>query len=51
VGGKQGSRLRGATVRGHSFNVNELVQVKKLAEQLGGTARVKEVAAALERLV
>ena len=35
---------------GRGLNINELVQVKKLAEQLGGPARLKELAAALERL-
>jgi hypothetical protein len=34
-----------------SLNINELVQVKKLADQLGGAARLKELAAALERLM
>ena len=35
---------------GHGLNLNELVLVKKLAVQLGGAAKVKELAAALERL-
>jgi arginine repressor len=35
---------------GHGLDINELVQVKKLADQLGGTAKLKELAAALERL-
>jgi hypothetical protein len=35
---------------GQGLNINELLQVKKLAEQLGGAARLKELAAALERL-
>jgi len=36
---------------GHSLDINELVKVKKLAEELGGTAKLKELAAALERLM
>jgi hypothetical protein len=36
---------------GHALNINELVKVKKLAEELGGTAKLKELAAALERLM
>ena len=36
---------------GQGLNINELVQVKKLAEQLGGTGKLKELAAALERLL
>ena len=35
---------------GHGLNLNELVLVKKLAVQLGGAAKVKELAAALEKL-
>lgn len=35
---------------GQGLNINELVLVKKLADQLGGTAKIKELAAALERL-
>jgi hypothetical protein len=35
---------------GQGLDIHELVQVKKLAEQLGGTAKLKELAAALERL-
>jgi len=31
--------------------VDQLVQVKKPAEQLGGTARLKELAGALQRLM
>jgi hypothetical protein len=34
-----------------TFAVNDLVQTKKLADQLGGTARLKEVLTALERLL
>src|SRR5580704_1134178 len=30
---------------GQGLDINELVQVKKLAEQLGGTAKIKELAA------
>jgi hypothetical protein len=39
------------SANGHAFNINELVKVKDLAEELGGTARLKELAAALERLM
>jgi hypothetical protein len=35
---------------GHGLNLNELVLVKKLANQLGGAAKIKELAAALEKL-
>jgi hypothetical protein len=35
---------------GQGLDIHELVQVKKLAEQLGGTGKLKELAAALERL-
>ena len=45
VAGKQHSS------NGHGFSINELLKVKKLAEELGGTAKLKELAAALERLV
>jgi arginine repressor len=39
------------SANGHGLNLNELVLVKKLAVQIiGGAARVKELAAALERL-
>jgi hypothetical protein len=50
---KKEGRNDGCASNGHEhpFNLNELVLVKKLAEQLGGTARVKEVASALERLM
>ena len=34
-----------------TFAVNDLLQTKKLADQLGGTARLKEVLTALERLL
>jgi hypothetical protein len=36
---------------GRGLDIHELVQVKKLAEQLGGTGKLKELAAALERLI
>jgi hypothetical protein len=36
---------------GRGLNINELVQVKKLAEQLGGTDRLKELVGSLERLL
>jgi hypothetical protein len=36
---------------GQGLDIHELVQVKKLAEQLGGTGKLKELAAALERLL
>jgi arginine repressor len=38
------------SANGQGLNINELVQVKKLADQLGGTAKIKELAAALEKL-
>jgi hypothetical protein len=37
--------------RDSTFAISGLVQTKKLADQLGGTARLKEVLAALERLI
>jgi arginine repressor len=40
-----------AEKNGQGLNINELVQVKKLAEQLGGTDRLKELIVALERLL
>ena len=36
---------------GHGLDLAELLKVKKLAEELGGTAKVRELAAALERLM
>jgi hypothetical protein len=39
------------SVNGHGFDINEMVKVKKLAEEIGGMAKVKELAAALERLM
>jgi hypothetical protein len=39
------------STNGHALNINELVEVKKLAEKLGGTAKVKELASVLERLL
>jgi hypothetical protein len=36
---------------GQGLDIHELVQVKNLAEQHGGTGKVKELAAALERLL
>jgi hypothetical protein len=36
---------------GQGLDIHELVQVKKLAEQLGGTGKIKELATALERLL
>ena len=38
------------SMNGHVFNIDDLVKVKKLANELGGTAKLKELAAALERL-
>jgi hypothetical protein len=35
---------------GHALDIDDLLQVKKLAAQLGGTAKLKELTAALERL-
>ena len=37
--------------QGHALNLDELLQVKKLADQLGGTAQLKQLTAALERLI
>jgi hypothetical protein len=34
-----------------TFVVSELVQVKKLADQLGGAGKLREVVAVLERLI
>lgn len=39
------------SANGNQFIVDELVKVKKLADELGGTAKLKELAAALERLM
>ena len=39
------------SANGHGLDLAELLQVKKLAEQLGGPAKIKELAAALERLM
>ncbi len=39
------------TSNGKALNIDELHAVKKLADQLGGTGRLKELAAILERLV
>jgi hypothetical protein len=36
---------------GQGLEIHELLQVKKLAEQLGGTGKLKELTAALERLL
>jgi hypothetical protein len=36
---------------GHAFDINDLLQVKRLAQQPGGTEKLKEVAAAPERLM
>jgi hypothetical protein len=33
------------------FDINDLVQVNQLANELGGTAMLKELATALERLL
>lgn len=38
------------STNGHGFNIDDLLKVKKLAEALGGTAKVKELVVALERL-
>jgi len=35
---------------GHGISINELLLVKKVAEQVGGISKVKELAIALERL-
>jgi len=34
-----------------TFAINDLLQAKQLADRLGGTARLKEVLTALERLL
>jgi hypothetical protein len=39
------------SINGHGLDISQLVQVKKLADQLGGTGKLKDLAAALERLV
>ena len=39
------------SANGHGFNIDDLVKVKKLANELGGAAKLKELAAALERLI
>jgi hypothetical protein len=39
-----------AASNGHALNIGELVKVKKLADEIGGTAKLKELATALERL-
>jgi hypothetical protein len=36
---------------GNGFDINDLVKVKKLADELGGTAKLKELATALAKLV
>ena len=36
---------------GQGLDIHELLQVKKLSEQLGGTKRLKELVVALERLL
>lgn len=36
---------------GRLFDINDLLQVKQLAKELGGTAMLKELATALERLL
>ena len=58
AGMRRGRRRKGVaavaatthSTNGHGLNLNELVLVKKLANQLGGAAKVKELAAALEKL-
>lgn len=56
AGLRRGRRRRKAVAvaqhsgNGQGININELVQVKKLAEQLGGTAKLKELVGALGRL-
>ena len=40
-----------ASANGHGFDINDLVKVKKLANELGGAAKLKELAVALERLL
>ena len=39
------------SANGHGLDLAELLKVKKLAEEIGGTAKVRELAAALERLM
>jgi hypothetical protein len=60
VGLRKGRRQRKVLVQvaskprsshGQMFNINDLLQVKILAKELGGTAMLRELAEALERLV
>ena len=39
------------SANGHGLDLAELLKVKKLAEEIGGPAKVKELATALERLM
>jgi hypothetical protein len=39
------------SANGHALNITDLVKVKKLAEELGGTTKLKELATALEKLL
>ena len=39
------------SANGHGLDLAELLKVKKLAEEIGGTAKVRELATALERLM
>jgi ABC-type nitrate/sulfonate/bicarbonate transport system substrate-binding protein len=39
------------SANGHGFMIDELLKVKKLADELGGTDKIKELVVALEQLV
>ena len=55
--GRRRKKVRGMvatakpSVNDHGFAIDDLVKVKKLADELGGTAKLRELAAALEKLV
>jgi hypothetical protein len=38
-----------ASSNGHGFDINDLVKVKKLADEVGGTGKLKELATALAK--
>ena len=51
--GRRKGKVTAAAVsssNGHGLNMNELLLVKKCAEQLGGISKLKELAIALQRL-
>jgi hypothetical protein len=39
------------SANGHSFMIDDLMKVKKLAKELGGTDKIKELVTALDRLL